>query len=51
MTYRKKMEKATISMTAMDHCWTPPKASGVKIRRKMMPFSMILSMKFSWLVP
>jgi len=51
MRYRKKMEKATISMTAMDHCWTPPKARGVKISRKMMPRSMILSMKLSWLVP
>lgn len=51
MRYRKKMEKATISMTATAHCWTPPKASGVKIRRKMMPLSMILSMKLSCVIP
>jgi len=38
-------------MTAMDHCWTPPKASGVKISRKMIPFSMILLMTFSGLIP
>ena len=45
------MEKATISMTAVDHCWTVPNASGVKISRKMIPFSMILSMEVSGVVP
>jgi hypothetical protein len=40
------MERAVISKTAVDHVWTAPKAKGVKIKRKIMPFSMTLSINF-----
>src|SRR4030043_1670562 len=47
---RKNREKAIISIMATDHCWTVPKASGVKIRREIRPFSRVLSMKLIILI-
>jgi hypothetical protein len=44
MRYKKKRVKAVISSTAVDQGWTVPKARGVKINRKRMPFSMMASM-------